>query len=187
MDDDPDRDLKRSRSFCCPEPPAVPDIQLRPFQWSDIPAITAIYRHYVQTSAATFDTEAPPESAMAEKFGHILDLDHPLIVAAADREVQGYAYASFYRPRPAYRFTCEDSIYLRPEAGGRGLGTLLLGELIARSRAAGFRQMIAVITEGTGNSIRLHEKFGFQQVGRHAAVGFKFDRWLATLHLQLEL
>lgn len=166
------------------------DAQLRPFQWSDIPAITAIYRHYVEASPATFDTTAPGEAAMAEKFGHLLELGHPLLVAAekaGDGKVLGYAYASFYRPRPAYRFTCEDSIYLHPDAGGQGLGTLLLGELIARSRAAGFRQMIAVITAGTEASLRLHEKFGFRTVGRHEAVGFKFDRWLDTLHLQLAL
>ena len=117
----------------------TPAIILRPFEWGDIPAITAIYRHYVDKTAITFDTEAPGEPAMAEKFGHLLALGHPLIVAEADRDVLGYAYASFYRPRAAYRFTCEDSIYLRPDAKGKGLGRLMLTELIARSRAFGFK------------------------------------------------
>ena len=81
------------------------DVILRPFQWRDIPAITAIYRHYVENTAITFDTEAPGEPAMAEKFGHLLALGHPLIVAEAGGDVLGYAYAIFYRPRAAYRFT----------------------------------------------------------------------------------
>ena len=165
----------------------TPAIILRPFEWGDIPAITAIYSHYVDKTAITFDTEAPGEPAMAEKFGHLLALGHPLIVAEQAGQVLGYAYASFYRPRAAYRFTCEDSIYLRPDAKGKGLGRLMLTELIARSRAFGFKQMIAVITaEGTG-SIRLHEKLGFRHIGRHEALGFKFDRWHDIVHLQKAL
>ena len=163
------------------------DIILRPFEWRDIPAITAIYKHYVAATAITFDTEAPGEPAMAEKFGHLLALGHPLIVAEQDGRVLGYAYASFYRPRAAYRFTCEDSIYLHPEATGKGLGKRMLTELIARSRAFGFKQMIAVITADTQNSIAIHEKFGFRHVGRYEAVGLKFDRWHDIVHLQLAL
>ena len=163
------------------------DYSLRPFQWRDIPAITAIYKHYVDETAITFDTEAPGEPAMAEKFGHLVALGHPLIVAEADGEVLGYAYASTYRPRPAYRFTCEDSIYLHPQARGKGLGKAMLTELIAQSRSFGFRQMIAVITADTEASIAIHEKFGFRHVGRYEAVGFKFDRWLDIVHLQLAL
>jgi phosphinothricin acetyltransferase len=163
------------------------NVILRPFQWRDIPAITAIYKHYVDETAITFDTEAPGEPAMAEKFGHLVALGHPLIVAEADGEVLGYAYASTYRPRPAYRFTCEDSIYLHPQARGKGLGKAMLTELIAQSRSFGFRQMIAVITADTEASIAIHEKFGFRHVGRYEAVGFKFDRWLDIVHLQLAL
>ena len=98
----------------------------RNFAWSDVPAITAIYRHAVETSVATFDTEAPGEAAMAEKFGRMLELGHPVIIAEAEGKTIGYAYASTYRPRPAYRFTAEDSIYLAPEAQGKGLGSALL-------------------------------------------------------------
>jgi len=165
----------------------VTDIQLRPFAWADVPAITAIYRHYVETTAITFDTEPPDELAMAEKFGHLQQLGHPLIVAEAAGRVLGYAYASTYRPRPAYRFTCEDSIYIHPEATGRGLGKAMLTELLDLSKAFGFKQMIAVITADTDNSIRIHEKFGFRHVGRYEAVGFKFDRWLDIVHLQKAL
>ena len=156
----------------------------RNFAWSDVPAITAIYRHAVETSVATFDTEAPGEAAMAEKFGHMLELGHPVIIAEAEGKTIGYAYTSTYRPRPAYRFTAEDSIYLAPEAQGKGLGSALLGRLLEQSKAFGFRQMLAVITAERANSIRLHEKHGFRLIGRYEALGYKFDRWLDIVHLQ---
>ncbi|KKC31658.1 GNAT family N-acetyltransferase [Devosia psychrophila] len=163
------------------------DFTLRSFRWADVPAITAIYNHYVEHTAITFDTEMPGEPAMAEKFGHLLELGHPLIVAEIAGKLVGYAYASFYRPRAAYRFTCEDSIYLHPDAKGRGIGKALLTELLAQSKAFGFKQMIAVITAETTNSIVIHEKFGFRHVGRYEAVGYKFDRWHDIVHLQLAL
>lgn len=160
------------------------DVLLRPFAWSDVPAVTAIYRHYVEETVITFETEPPSEAAMAERFGKLVDLGHPLIVAERDGAAIGYAYASFYRPRAAYRFTCEDSIYLSKDAIGQGLGGLLLQRLLAESAAAGFKQMLAVITAERANSIRLHEKLGFRKVGHYEAVGFKFDRWLDIVHLQ---
>lgn len=163
------------------------DFSLRPFQWGDVPAIAAIYKHYVEQTAITFDTEVPGEAAMAEKFAHLVALGHPLIVVDMGGVAVGYAYASFYRPRAAYRFTCEDSLYLHPEVRGRGIGRVLLTELLAQSQAFGFRQMIAVITADTANSIAIHEKFGFRHVGRYEAVGFKFDRWHDIVHLQLAL
>lgn len=163
------------------------DATLRPFRWSDVPAITAIYKHYVEETAITFDTDVPGEAAMAEKFAALVKLGHPLIVAESDGEAVGYAYASFYRPRAAYRFTCEDSIYLRPDMKGKGLGRVILTQLLAQSRAFGFKQMIAVITADTANSIAIHEKFGFRHVGRYDAVGYKFDRWHDIVHLQLAL
>ena len=160
---------------------------LRPFQWSDIPAITKIYRHYVENTAITFDTEAPDETAIAEKYAGLQRLGHPVIIAEREGKVLGYAYASFYRPRAAYRFTCEDSIYLDPAETGKGLGKALLTELLLQSRAFGFKQMLAVITADTANSIAIHEKFGFTHVGRYEAVGYKFDRWHDIVHLQLSL
>lgn len=159
----------------------------RHFAWSDIPAITAIYRHAVETSVATFDTEAPGETFMADKFGHMLELGHPVIIAEQDARTIGYAYASIYRPRPAYRFTAEDSIYLAPEAQGQGLGTQLLSRLLDDSKAFGFKQMLAVITAERDNSIRLHEKHGFRMIGRYQALGYKFDRWLDIVHMQRAL
>lgn len=163
------------------------DVLFRPFAWSDVPAITAIYRHYVDETVITFETEPPSEAVMADRFGKLIDLGHPLIVAERDGTAIGYAYASFYRPRAAYRFTCEDSIYLSKEAVGQGLGGQLLDRLLAASAAAGFRQMLAVITAERANSIRLHEKAGFRKVGHYDAVGFKFDRWLDIIHMQKAL
>jgi L-amino acid N-acyltransferase YncA len=163
------------------------DVLFRPFAWSDVPAITAIYRHYVDETVITFETEAPSEATMADRFGKLIDLGHPLIVAERDGTAIGYAYASFYRPRAAYRFTCENSIYLSQDVVGQGLGGRLLDALLKASAAAGFKQMLAVITAERANSIRLHEKAGFRKVGHYDAVGFKFDRWLDIVHMQKAL
>lgn len=163
------------------------DFAIRSFAWSDVPAITAIYRHYVEHSTATFDLEAPGETFMADKFGHMVDLGHPVIVAERDGKLLGYGYASVYRPRPAYRFACENTVYCAPDAHRQGIGTALLEDVIDRARAFGFKQMIAVITAEGAGSIRLHEKLGFREVGRHPAVGFKFDRWLDIVHMQKAL
>ena len=164
------------------------DFDIRPFAWGDIPEITTIYRHHVLNGTATFDTEPPSETAMAStKFGPMLDMGHPVFVAEAGGSLLGYAYASVYRPRPAYRFTCEDTVYCAPEAQKQGVGTALLETVIERARAFGFRQMIGVITAESAGSIRLHEKLGFRIVGRYEAVGFKFERWLDIVHMQKAL
>lgn len=163
------------------------DLLIRPFAWSDVPAITAIYRHAVENTVATFDLVPPGERFMADKFGQILELGHPLIVAEQDGAAIGYAYASTYRPRPAYRFTCEDSVYLHPDAQGQGFGSTLLGRVIEEARAFGFQQMVAVITAERANSIRLHQKHGFEHIGLHPKLGFKFDRWLDIVHMQKTL
>lgn len=166
----------------------MPDFTIRPFAWGDIPAITSIYRHYVGNSTATFDTTTPSETAMAaQKFGPMVELGHPVLVAENGGRVLGYAYASVYRPRPAYRFTCEDTIYCAPEAQGQGVGTALLSAVIDAARAFGFKQMIGVITAESTGSIRLHEKLGFRVVGTYTEVGFKFDRWLDIVHMQKAL
>lgn len=164
-----------------------PELILRPFNWSDVAPITAIYAHYVKNAVVTFDLEVPSETAMAEKFGHMVDLGHPLIVAEEEGRVRGYAYASTFRPRPAYRFTCEDTLYLAPDAVGKGLGAKLMTELIAQSQAFGFKQMIAIITGGTEASIALHRKFGFEVLGEFPQLGYKFDRWLDIVHMQRAL
>lgn len=165
----------------------ISDFAIRDFAWGDIPAIAVIYDHYVATSTATFDLEPPGETYLAHKWGHMVDLGHPALVVERAGKLIGFAYASEYRSRPAYRFTCEDSIYLAPEATGQGLGGILLDELVNRSRAVGFKQMIGVISDEMENSIRLHEKHGFSVLGRFPALGYKFDRWIGIVHVQREL
>ncbi|VAW19137.1 hypothetical protein MNBD_ALPHA12-741 [hydrothermal vent metagenome] len=160
---------------------------LRPFKKTDIAPITAIYAHYVKTSAVTFDIEVPDVDQMAKKFAALEKAGHPLIIAQYQEDVAGFAYASSYRPRRAYRFTCEDAIYLDPKMLGRGIGSLLLGELVEKSRRFGFNQMIAIITDGTDNSIGLHKKHGFEILGRFPELGYKFNRWHDTVHMQKKL
>ncbi len=163
------------------------DFDIRPLEWGDIPQITAIYRHEVLHNTATFDTEPLSESQMAAKFGPMLELAHPVYVAVSDGDLLGYAYASVYRPRLAYRFTCEDTVYCAKDAQGQGVGTALMETIVDRARAFGFKQMIGVITAESKGSLRLHEKLGFRVVGNYEAVGFKFDRWLDIVHMQLAL
>ena len=160
------------------------DVSIRPFAWRDIPEIAAIYRHYVDETVITFETEAPSEADMAERFGKMVGLGHPVLVAERDGAVIGYAYASFYRPRFAYRFTCENSIYLHKDELGAGLGGRMLEALLEACRTHGFKQMIAVITAERANSIRVHEKMGFRKIAHYEAVGYKFDRWLDIVHMQ---
>ena len=163
------------------------DLVIRPYAPADIPAVTRIYGHYVRDTVITFETAEPDEAEMANRFATIAGKGHPLLIAEEDGQVIGYAYASTYRPREAYRFTCEDSIYLAPDAVGKGLGSRLLARLIEDSAKAGLKQMLAVITAERTNSIRLHEKHGFRLVGKYEALGYKFDRWLDIVHMQRAL
>jgi phosphinothricin acetyltransferase len=163
------------------------DLVIRPYSPADIPAVTRIYGHYVRDTVITFETSEPDEAEMASRFSTIAGKGHPLLIAEQDGQVIGYAYASTYRPREAYRFTCEDSIYLAPEAVGKGLGSRLLARLIEDSSRAGLKQMLAVITAERANSIRLHEKHGFRFIGTYEALGYKFDRWLDIVHMQRAL
>jgi phosphinothricin acetyltransferase len=141
----------------------------------------------VHETVITFETEEPSETEMANRFSTIAGKGHPLLIGEMDGKVIGYAYASTYRPREAYRFTCEDSIYLAPSAVGHGIGGQMLARLIAESSKAGLKQMLAVITAERENSIRLHTKHGFRMIGRYEALGYKFDRWLDIVHMQRAL
>ena len=163
------------------------DLTIRAFEPADLPAVTRIYGHYVRETVITFETEEPDEAEMGRRFAAIMEKGHPLLIGEMDGAVIGYAYASTYRPRAAYRFTCEDSIYLAPTAVGHGLGSLLLARLIEDSAKAGLKQMLAVITAERENSIRLHLKHGFRMIGRYEALGYKFDRWLDIVHMQRAL
>jgi L-amino acid N-acyltransferase YncA len=163
------------------------DLIMRTYRPGDIPAVTRIYGHYVRETVITFETEEPDEAEMADRFAAIAGKGHPLLIGEMDGEVIGYAYASTYRPREAYRFTCEDSIYLAPSAVGHGIGSKMLARLIDESSRAGLKQMLAVITAERENSVRLHAKHGFRMIGRYEALGFKFDRWLDIVHMQRAL
>jgi|SRR5579863_1575911 len=155
---------------------------------SDVPAITEIYAHHVRHSAATFEIEPPDSAEIERRRVAIHSQGLPFLVAEVDGVVAGYAYAGRYRPRPAYRFTVEDSVYLHPEFLRRGLGQILLASLIESCRAIGSRQMIAIIGDsGNTASIRLHAKLGFQRTGVLEAVGRKFGRWVDTVIMQLTL
>lgn len=156
---------------------------------ADIPAITAIYAEAVLNGTASFELDPPDEAEMLRRFRAIRDQNYPYISAhAEDGSLLGYAYASAYRSRPAYRWTVEDSVYIGPGAQGRGLGRALLAEIINRCEALGFRQMIAVIG-GADHlpSIRLHEALGFAHAGVLRHVGFKHGSWLDTVMMDRPL
>lgn len=162
---------------------------LRPAAAGDIPAITRIYAHAVLHGTASYEYDPPDEAGMMQRFMTITGGGFPFIVACLDGVVRGYAYASHFRTRPAYRFMVEDSIYVAPDCQSQGYGTLLLAELMARCDALGFRQMIAVIGDGSVNlaSARLHAAMGFAECGRIVKSGFKFGRWCDTLLMQRPL
>jgi L-amino acid N-acyltransferase YncA len=151
----------------------------------DFEAIARIYAHHVLHGTATFEVDPPDAKTMRQRWAAILDLGLPYLVAEWEGALIGYAYASEYRPRPAYRFTIEDSIYVDAEHAGRGCGRALLAELIAICANGPWEQMIAVIGDSANEpSVRLHEQFGFRHVGTLQAVGFKFEKWLDTVLMQ---
>lgn len=158
-----------------------------------MPRVCEIYRHHVLTGTATFELVPPTPEEMAGRFAAVREKGYPWLVVEADLgrarlEVAGYAYATSFRPRPAYAWTVEDSIYLDPAATGRGLGRALLVRLIAECEAIGLRQMIAVIGDSANApSIALHRTLGFVDAGLQRAVGLKFGRWLDTVTMQRAL
>ena len=170
------------------ERPVHPHARLRPSLASDLPAITAIYGHAVVHGTGTFEIDAPDVAEMTRRRDEVLARALPWLVAEAGGQVLGYAYATPFRPRPAYRFCVEDSIYLHPDAAGQGLGRILLAELLARCTAAGARQVVAVIGDSANAaSIGVHRALGFEPCGRLADVGWKFDRWLDVVLMQRAL
>jgi phosphinothricin acetyltransferase len=161
---------------------------LRAATAGDIAAIAAIYRHAVLYGTASFETEPPDEAEMLRRFEAVTRAGYPYLVAEAGGEVVGYAYASAYRTRPAYRYTVEDSIYIAPEAQGKGIGALLLSAVIDASTAKGFRLMVAVIGDSRNYaSITLHRSAGFTFCGTIHSVGYKFGRWLDSVIMELAL
>jgi phosphinothricin acetyltransferase len=153
----------------------------------DAAVVAAIYAHHVAYGTASFDTEPRSVDETAAKIAQCDTQGWPFLVAEADGAVVGYAYATQFRDRPAYRSTCENSIYIDPSHVGQGVGTLLLDALVSAATASGFRQMIAVIGGAESASVALHAKAGFVETGRMRSVGRKHGRWLDTLYMQLSL
>lgn len=163
-------------------------IVLRPARPADAARIAAIYAPHVAEGTATFE-ETPPDAAeMAQRLRRVMGRGYPWLVAEAGRDVIGYAYASGYHTRSAYRFTVEDSIYVDAAQQRRGVGRLLLQRLIEECRERGFRQMMAVIGDSANAaSVGLHEALGFRQIGIARNIGFKFNRPLDVVFMQREL
>jgi phosphinothricin acetyltransferase len=167
---------------------ALPSIRIRAAADGDMEAIAAIYGHHVRHGTASFETEPPAVAEMMRRRAATAAAGYPYLVAENGRTVAGYAYAAAYRPRAAYRDTVENSIYLRPDAVGRGIGSLLLAALIAACEARGYRQMIAVVGDSANTaSIRLHQRHGFRLIGTLQSVGRKHGRWLDSVLLQRPL
>lgn len=161
---------------------------IRPSLEGDISSIQQIYEHAVLHGTGTFETDVPDRAEMARRRTEVLSRSLPYLVAERDGQVLGYAYANYFRPRLAYRYFVEDSVYLAPTAQGQGVGRLLLAELIARCEAAGARQMVAVIGDSQNlGSIGVHRALGFEQTGLMKSAGWKFGKWLDVVLMQRQL
>jgi phosphinothricin acetyltransferase len=163
-------------------------ILIRPCREEDMPAITAIYGRSVLHETASWEYEAPDEAEMRRRRADVLAKGFPYLVAEAEGNAVGYAYASTYRARIGYRFVVEDSVYVAQGMQGRGIGKQLLLALIAECARLGFRQMVAVIGDSNNaGSIKLHEACGFTHAALFKGIGFKFDRWLDSVQMQRAL
>jgi phosphinothricin acetyltransferase len=162
--------------------------RVRPVGVDDLDAVAEIFAHYVTDSVATFEEIPPTSSDWRRRLDDLTDRRLPFLVGEVGGQIVGYAYAGPWRPKPAYRHTVEDSIYLAPGWTGRGLGRALLGALLAECAKTDARQMIAVVADtGDPTSAGLHRAFGFSDVGRLKEVGHKHGRWIDTLLLQRDL
>src|ERR1700736_6700884 len=163
-------------------------LTIRPATAADITAVTAIYDDAVRHGTASFELEPPDAAEMARRRQALVDAGFPYLVAEADGAVAGYAYAGPYRPRPAYRWSVEDSVYVAPSLHRRGIGAALLARLVGEAETRGYRQMVAVIGDSAQlPSIALHRAAGFRLIGSIENVGFKFGRWLDTVLMQRPL
>jgi L-amino acid N-acyltransferase YncA len=163
-------------------------VLIRPSTPGDLAAVTAVYGWHVRHGTGTFEIDPPDMAEMARRREDVVAKALPYLVLEQEGAALGYAYANQFRPRPAYRFCLEDSVYLAPDAIGRGYGRLLLAELLARCEAAGARQMLAVIGDSANaGSIGVHRGLGFAHVGTIAAAGWKFDAWRDVVVMQRSL
>lgn len=164
------------------------DIHIRDAVEADMPAVLEIYTPHVLHGLSTFEEEPPSLEDMAERHAVIVDLGLPYLIAELDGKPAGYAYATTYRPRAAYRYTVEDSIYVAGGVSGQGVGQALLEALIRRCEEGPWRQMLAVIgNSGNAGSIALHSRLGFQPIGTLNSVGFKLGQWVDTVLMQRPL
>jgi L-amino acid N-acyltransferase YncA len=163
-------------------------VQVRPALEGDLPAIQAIYAHHVREGLASFEEEPPSLDEMRRRYREITAARFPYIAADFGGSLAGYGYCSLYRTRSAYRFAVEDSVYVRPDALGKGVGRRILAELIERCEGMGYRQIIAVIGDSANAaSIGLHASLGFLRVGTLRSVGFKHGRWVDSVFMQRPL
>ena len=160
-------------------------IQIRPSKAADMPAIAEIYGYHVHNGLASFELLAPSIDEMTQRRADVISRNFPYLVAEVDGRVAGYAFASLYRARPAYRHTLEDSVYVHKDFTGRGIGRALLDALLEACVKTGARQMIAVIGDSANTaSIKLHAACGFKRTGTLKAVGFKFGQWVDSVIMQ---
>jgi phosphinothricin acetyltransferase len=163
-------------------------VEVRDATEADMPTVQAIYAHHVLHGLATFEEVPPSVDEMLARRTSVLHAGLPYLAARIDGRVVGYAYATAYRPRPAYRHSIEDSVYVAQGSSGRGIGGALLQTLIDRCELGPWRQMLAVIgNSGNTGSIALHRRLGFQPIGTLHAVGFKLGRWVDTVLMQRAL
>ncbi|HEX5786435.1 MAG TPA: GNAT family N-acetyltransferase [Burkholderiaceae bacterium] len=161
---------------------------VRPSVDADIAAITRIYAHHVMHGTGTFETSAPTEDDMRARRADVLGKNLPWLVIEQAGHVMGFAYGNWFKPRPAYRFSVEDSIYMAPNAAGKGLGKQLLTELLAQLERRGIRKVMAVIGDSANaGSIGVHRSLGFTQVGVVSSCGWKFGRWLDIVMMEKPL
>jgi L-amino acid N-acyltransferase YncA len=172
-----------------PEPEPAFGFEIRDARAEDLPDVREIYNYYVANSVVTFDEDAMTMREWKVKFAYLQKFNMPFLVAVSPSgQVLGYALVTPWKQKRAYRYTVENSIYLRAASTNKGMGRVLLEELINRSKQAGLKEIIAVLADsGAEASLKLHEDFGFREIGRMGRVGFKFDRWLGTVMLQKSL
>lgn len=164
------------------------NMELREAMIDDLPAITRLYAYHVEHGSGSFEEEAPNQEIMTERWRQLRQANMPYVVACRAGHLLGFAYAGPYRPRSAYRFTVENSIYVDPSAMRQGVGRNLLAETIARATSMGKRQMLAVIGDSSNlSSVRLHESMGFMPVGTFRSIGYKFGRWTDSVLMQRAL
>jgi L-amino acid N-acyltransferase YncA len=163
-------------------------VKVRPATPDDLPAIQALYAHHVAHGLATFEEEAPSAQELGRRYEDVIRQSFPYLVAELGDEIAGYGYCTLYRSRSAYRYALEDSVYVRHDMAGRGIGKAILAELIARCQALGCRQLIAVIGDSANAaSIGLHASQGFVRVGTLRSAGFKLGRWVDSVFMQRPL